>query len=192
MPSWGKFSVSNAILWQENAIKCQIVTPGKLKISLDRLDLRMLAVLQQEGRISNADLAERIALSPSPCLRRMRSLEDRGLIAGFAALVDRRRLGLDIEALVEVSLDKRGGNMPADRLASAVAAWPEVLECLALTGDRDYLLRVVVPDLDHFSRFVLDKLLKIEGVADVKSSFVLQAVKRTVALPLDQVDLGLA
>ena len=157
-------------------------------VALDRLDLRMLAVLQLEGRISNAELAERVALSPSPCLRRLRTLEERGVVTGYAALVDRRRLGLDIEALVELSLDKRGGNMPAGRLAAAVAAWPEVLECLALTGDKDYLLRVVVPDLDHFSRFVLDKLLKLEGVADVKSSFVLQAVKRTVALPLDNVE----
>ena len=157
-------------------------------VALDRLDLRMLAVLQLEGRISNAELAERVALSPSPCLRRLRTLEERGVVTGYAALVDRRRVGLDIEALVELSLDKRGGNMPAGRLAAAVAAWPEVLECLALTGDKDYLLRVVVPDLDHFSRFVLDKLLKLEGVADVKSSFVLQAVKRTVALPLDHVE----
>ena len=155
-------------------------------VALDRLDLRMLAVLQLEGRISNAELAERVALSPSPCLRRLRTLEERGVVTGYAALVDRRRLGLDIEALVELSLDKRGGNMPAGRLAAAVAAWPEVLECLALTGDKDYLLRVVVPDLDHFSRFVLDKLLKLEGVADVKSSFVLQAVKRVRGLRLIQ------
>ncbi|MBL8488673.1 MAG: Lrp/AsnC family transcriptional regulator [Rhodocyclaceae bacterium] len=154
-------------------------------VALDRVDLRMLAILQQEGRISNADLADRVALSASPCLRRLRALEDQGVVTGYCALLDRRRLGLDIEALVELSLEKRGGNMPADRLAAAVAAWPEVLECLALTGDRDYLLRVVVPDLDSFSRFVLEKLLKLEGVADVKSSFVLQAVKRTASLPLD-------
>ena len=152
---------------------------------LDRLDRRILDLLQREGRITNAELAERVSLSPSPCLRRVKALEDAGVIRGYAAQLDPARLGLGLTAFVTVSLEKRGGNMPAAALAAAVAVWPEVLECHALTGEMDYLLRVAVTDLAHYSRFVLERLLKLEGVVNVKSSFVLQEVKTGGGLPLD-------
>lgn len=152
---------------------------------MDRIDLRMLDVLQREGRISNAELAERVALSPSPCLRRLRQLEDDGVIRGYTALLEPRALGLGLRAYVTVTLDKRDdGQIRA--FQAAVQGWPEVLACLALTGDMDYLLHVVADDLEHFSRFLMDRLLKQGGVANVKSSFVLQAVKDTTALPLPE------
>lgn len=150
---------------------------------MDRIDLRLLDVLQREGRISNAELAERVALSPSPCLRRLRQLEEDGVIRGYAALLEPRALGLGLRAYVTVTLDKREDAL-IRAFHSAVQGWPEVLACLALTGDMDYLLHVVADDLEHFSRFLMDRLLKQGGVANVKSSFVLQAVKDTTALPL--------
>ena len=157
---------------------------NKLAPSLDRTDRRILEVLQQEGRITNADLAERVSLSASPCLRRVKALEDAGVIRGYAAQLDSAGLGLGLSAFVTISLEKRGGNVPGDALAAAVAVWPEVLECHALTGEMDYLLRVVVTDLAHYSRFVLDRLLKLDGVLNIKSSFVLQEVKTGGGLPL--------
>lgn len=150
---------------------------------MDRIDLRMLDVLQREGRISNAELAERVALSPSPCLRRLRQLEDDGVIRGYTALLAPRALGLGLRAYVTVTLDKRD-DAQIRAFHAAVQGWPEVLACLALTGDMDYLLHVVADDLEHFSRFLMDRLLKQGGVANVKSSFVLEAVKDTTALPL--------
>ncbi|MDO9597159.1 MAG: Lrp/AsnC family transcriptional regulator [Azoarcus sp.] len=152
---------------------------------MDRIDLRMLDVLQREGRISNAELAERVALSPSPCLRRLRQLEDDGVIRGYTALLEPRALGLGLRAYVTVTLDKRDDAL-IRAFHAAVQGWPEVLACLALTGDMDYLLHVVADDLEHFSRFLMDRLLKQGGVANVKSSFVLQAVKDTTALPLPE------
>ena len=152
-------------------------------ISLNRVDRRLLEILQKDGRLSNLELASRVNLSPSACLRRVRALEDAGVIRSYAALVDAKRIGLDLLAFVNVKLEKRG-RMPTDAFARAVKDWPEVLGCHALTGDMDYLLRVHVADLDHFSKFVMESLLKHPGVLDVKSSFVLEEVKETTALPL--------
>ncbi|HUL94361.1 MAG TPA: Lrp/AsnC family transcriptional regulator [Usitatibacter sp.] len=152
-------------------------------ISLGRVDRRLLEILQRDGRLSNLELASRVNLSPSACLRRVRALEEAGVIRGYAALVDARRVGLQLLAFVNVKLEKRG-RMPTDAFARAVKDWPEVQGCHALTGDMDYLLRVRVADLDHFSKFVMESLLKHPGVLDVKSSFVLEEVKETTALPL--------
>jgi Lrp/AsnC family leucine-responsive transcriptional regulator len=152
-------------------------------ISLGRVDRRLLEILQRDGRLSNLELASRVNLSPSACLRRVRALEEAGVIRGYAALVDAKRVGLQLLAFVNVKLEKRG-RMPTDAFARAVKDWPEVQGCHALTGDMDYLLRVRVADLDHFSRFVMESLLKHPGVLDVKSSFVLEEVKETTALPL--------
>jgi len=150
---------------------------------LNRTDRRLLEILQRDGRLSNLELASRVSLSPSACLRRVRALEETGVIRAYAALVDAKRVGLGLMAFVNVKLEKRG-RMPTDAFARAVKDWPEVLGCHALTGDMDYLLRVQVADLDHFSRFVMESLLKHPGVLDVKSSFVLEEVKETTALPL--------
>jgi Lrp/AsnC family leucine-responsive transcriptional regulator len=126
-----------------------------------------------------------VNLSPSACLRRIRALESAGVIRRYVALVDPRKVGLGLMAFVTVKLEKRG-RMPTDTFAKAVKEWPEVLACHSLTGDMDYLLRVQVEHLDHFSRFVMDSLLKHPGVLDVTSSFVLEEVKETTALPLAQ------
>jgi Lrp/AsnC family leucine-responsive transcriptional regulator len=152
-------------------------------IVLDNTDRKLLALLQEDGRITNQELAERVALSPSACLRRVRALEEAGVIRGYAALLDPARIGLGLLAFVTVKLEKRG-RMPTDAFAGACRDWPEVVACHATTGDMDYLLRVHVGDLAHFSRFVMDSLLKHPGVIDVKSSFVLEQVKETTALPL--------
>lgn len=151
--------------------------------ALSRVDRRMLEILQADGRLTNLELAGRVNLSPSACLRRVRALEEAGVIRSYAALLDPAKVGLGLVAFVNVKLEKRG-RMPTDTFAKAVRDWPEVAGCHALTGDMDYLLRVHVEDLEHFSRFVMDSLLKHPGVLDVKSSFVLKAVKETTALPL--------
>jgi Lrp/AsnC family leucine-responsive transcriptional regulator len=151
--------------------------------SLDRTDRKLLDLLQKDGRITNLELAAKVALSPSACLRRVRALEEAGVIRGYAALLDPAKVGLGLTAFVTVKLEKRG-RMPTDQFARACREWPEVAACHATTGDMDYLLRVVVEDLAHFSRFVMDSLLKHPGVIDMKSSFVLEPVKETTALPL--------
>ena len=156
-------------------------------MTLNRTDRRLLEILQKDGHLTNLELASQVSLSPSACLRRVRSLEKAGVIRGYAALVDPRKVGLGLTGFVSVKLEKRG-RMPTDTFARAVQGWPEVMACHALTGEMDYLLRVQVEDLDHFSRFVMDHLLKHPGVLDVKSSFSLETVKETTALPLGHLD----
>jgi Lrp/AsnC family leucine-responsive transcriptional regulator len=155
-------------------------------IDLDRTDLRILDILQEQGRLSNQEIAERVSLSPSPCLRRIRRLEDAGVIRQYVALLDPGRLGLGLLAYVSVKLEKRG-KMPMEDFGARVQGWPEVAACYAMTGEMDYLLRVHVEDLQHFSRFVMDQLLRQPGVVDVKSSFALERIKETTALPLNVV-----
>lgn len=150
---------------------------------LDRTDRRILEVLQHDGRITNSDLAEKVSLSASACLRRVQRLEQSGVISGYAAQVDPRAVGLGLQAFVRVQLARHDAESIAHFVAR-VGASAEVVACHALTGDMDYLLQVVVEDLDHFSRFLLDRLLNDSGVADVNSSFVLRTVKQTGALPL--------
>lgn len=155
---------------------------------LDRTDLRILAELQRDGRLTNQDLAERVALSPSPCLRRVRRLEEAGVIRGYVALVEPRAVGLGVVAYVNVRLEKRaparGARIPYDEFREAVRGWPEVVACHAMTGDVDYLLRVAVGALEDFSRFVQDRLLRHPGVIDVRTGFALETIKDTTALPL--------
>ncbi len=153
------------------------------RLTLDRTDLRILEVLQREGRITNAELAERVNLSPSPCLRRLQRLEASGVIAGYTAHLDAKKLGLDLQAFVRIQLETHDAESIA-RFVERIESWPEVVACHALTGDMDYLLHVYVENLDHFSRFLLDRLLA-SGVADVNSSFVLRTVKHTRVLPLE-------
>lgn len=152
-------------------------------IALDRTDRRIIDALQKDGRLTNLELAEKVSLSPSPCLRRVRRLEEAGVIKQYVALVDPAKLGLGLLAYVSVKLEKRG-KMPIDAFSDAVARWPEVVACYAMTGDMDYLLRVQVEDLDHFSRFLMDHVLKQTGVLDVRSNFVLDRIKETTAVPV--------
>ncbi|MCB1760230.1 MAG: Lrp/AsnC family transcriptional regulator [Gammaproteobacteria bacterium] len=153
-------------------------------MALDRYDRKILEVLQQEGRISNQELAERIGLSQSPCLRRVRALEESGLITGYRALVDAKRLGLNLLALIHISMDRHTPERFANFDAS-ISALPEVLECLLITGqEADYQLKVAVEDMDAYQRLLLDRITRIEGVTGVHSSFVLRQVVNRTALPL--------
>jgi Lrp/AsnC family transcriptional regulator, leucine-responsive regulatory protein len=164
------------------------------ELELDAIDRRILSILQEDGRLSNQEIADRVNLSPSPCLRRIRRLEESGVIRGYVALLDAKKIGLGLLAYINVRLEKRGGvqtaagtpNQPthADLFRDAVRAWPEVIACDAMTGEMDFLLRVQVRDMDHFSRFVQDQLLHHPSVIDVRSSFSLERIKETTALPL--------
>ena len=152
-------------------------------IELDRTDLLLLAELQRAGRQTNAELAERVHLSASACLRRVQRLEREGVIAGYRAELSGESLGVGLQAFVRVHLARHDAASIAT-FAACVNDWPEVVACHALTGDMDYLLHVAVGGLEHFSRFLLDKLLAQAGVADVNSSFVLRTVKAFRGLPL--------
>ncbi|HOX71762.1 MAG: Lrp/AsnC family transcriptional regulator [Dokdonella sp.] len=150
---------------------------------LDRTDRRILALLQAKGRATNAEVAEAVNLSASACLRRIQKLEAEGIIAGYAALVDPRAVDLGLQVFVRVQLEKHD-TTSVQHFVKSVQGWSEVMACHALTGEMDYLLHIVVSDLEHFSRFLLDQLLNGSGVADVNSSFVLRTVKQTRALPI--------
>ena len=151
--------------------------------NLDEIDRKILKHLQEEARISNADLADRVGLSPAPCLRRVRALEEQGLIRKYVTLLDPAALDLAVTVFVQISLDLQ----VEDRLEifeRAIMKCPEVLECYLMTGDADYLLRVVVPDVAAYERFLRDALTRIESAAGIKSSFALKQVKYSTALPL--------
>ena len=150
---------------------------------LDRTDRKILELLQKEGRLTNVELGEKVALSPSPYLRRVRALEEAGVIRQYVALVDPARVGLGLLAYVSVTLEKRG-KMAGESFGRIVQTWSEVISCYSMTGDMDYLLRVHVQDLEHFTRFMMERLLKLTSVIDVKSTFVLESLKDTTALPL--------
>jgi Lrp/AsnC family leucine-responsive transcriptional regulator len=153
-------------------------------MQLDRYDRRILEVLQENGRISNQELAERIGLSPSPCLRRVRALEESGVIAGYRALLDARSLGLKLLALVHISMDRHTPERFAN-FEARVADLPEVLECLLITGqEADYQLKVIVADMDAYQALLLNRITRIEGVSGVHSSFVMRRVIDKTALPL--------
>jgi Lrp/AsnC family transcriptional regulator, leucine-responsive regulatory protein len=145
-------------------------------MTLDRFDKHILEVLQQDGRINNQDLADRIGLSPSPCLRRVRALEEYGLITGYRALLDAKRLGLTLMALIHISMDKHTPERFAN-FETTIVVLPEVLECLLITGqDADYQIKAVVRDMDHYQTLLLNQITRIEGVTGVHSSFVLRRV----------------
>ncbi|MEA2782123.1 MAG: Lrp/AsnC family transcriptional regulator, leucine-responsive regulatory protein [Rhodospirillaceae bacterium] len=150
-------------------------------------DLKILRVLQTDGRIANVDLAERVGLSPSPCLRRTKQLEANGAIRGYVALLDRKKLGFGVEAFVQVSLERHQDRY--DRaFREAVLGHSEIIGCYVMTGEMDYLLHILAKDLEAYGRFTLDVLLKMPGVKDVKSSLALEVVKDSTALPLGQVE----
>lgn len=152
-------------------------------MTLDRMDRRILAALQAEGRISNVDLAQRVGLSESPCLRRVRALEERQVITAYRAALDQRCLGLSVTAFVQLQLEKhdeRKRRAFLDRVASE----EHIVECHAMSGAYDYLLKVVAHSMDHFAEIALRGILRFPGVKDIESSFSLHTLKRDVALPL--------
>lgn len=151
---------------------------------LDRYDRKILEALQENSALSNQELAERIGLSASPCLRRVRALEAAGIISGYRALLDPRSLGLTLTALVLIAMDRHTPERFA-HFESEVTRLPEVLECLLITGQNaDYQLKVLVTDMDAYQSLLLDRITRIEGVSDVHSSFVLRTVLDRTALPL--------
>ena len=159
----------------------------KTEVELDAVDRRILQALQAQGRMTYDELAAQVSLSASAALRRVKRLEESGVIAGYVALVAPERVGLGLTAYINVRLEKHTDSHkrnPMDLFTAAVQTWPEVVECAALTGEMDYLLRVVVADMAHYSRFIMDTLLKHPSVQDCKTSFVLDRVKATTALPV--------
>jgi Lrp/AsnC family leucine-responsive transcriptional regulator len=150
---------------------------------MDDTDRRMLAILQREGRITNAELAERLHLSPSPCLRRLRALERDGVISGYRAVLDRRRAGLGLTVFVELKVDGHSDRTAA-AITEAIHATPEIVSAHIVSGAADFLLEVVVADLPAYERLMFDTLLKLPNVADVRSNFALRTVKEPGPLPL--------
>ncbi len=156
---------------------------------LDGTDWRILARLQGDARISNVELAKGVHLSPSPCLARVRTLEESGVIQRYVTLLDPLKVGLTVSVFIQVSLEKQMRNA-LDTFESSVLARDEVMECYLMTGDADYLLRVVVPDMQSLERFIVDYVAKIPGVSSIKSSFALKQVKYKTALPLPAAEGG--
>lgn len=156
-----------------------------LSQDLDPIDARILHELQDNARLSNVDLAARVGLSPSPCLARVRALEEAGIIDRYVTLLDPLKVGLSVSVFMQVSLEKQTEPM-LDRFEDAVATFPEVMECYLMTGDSDYLLRVVVPDVQELQSFIVNRLTKVPGVANIRSSFALKQVKYKTALPMPQ------
>jgi len=156
---------------------------------MDRYDRNILNHLQEDGRASNVDLAQAVGLSPSPCLRRVRDLEKRGVIRQYAALLDPAEVGLGVSVFAQVSLERQTEAL-LDDFEAHIRARPEVVECYLMTGDHDYLLRIVVPDLEAYRAFVLEHLSKAPGVSNIRSSFALKQVKYSTALPLDHLSDG--
>jgi Lrp/AsnC family leucine-responsive transcriptional regulator len=155
--------------------------------TLDKLDRHILRSLQEDGRATFDLLAEQVGLSPSAVLRRVKRLEESGVIDRYVALVKPEAVGLGLTAYINVRLEKHTESHkrnPMDLFRASVQTWPEVAECAALTGEMDYLLRVLVQDMAHYSRFIMDTLLKHPSVQDCKTSFVLDRVKATTAVPL--------
>ena len=151
--------------------------------TLHRFDRRILDELQHSGRISNQELAERIGLSPSPCLRRVRALEESGMITGYRAQIDARKLGLSLMALLHISMDRHTPERFTN-FEDTIASLPQVMECLLITGqEADYQLRIAVTDMDDYQRLLLEHITRIEGVSGVHSSFVLRRVLHDRVLP---------
>lgn len=152
-------------------------------IDIDAIDIKILNELQKEGRLTNVQLADRVGLSPSPCLSRVRALEESGLILQYVALLDPQKLGAVVSVFVQVTLERQIENM-LHIFEAAVESFPEVMECYLMTGDSDYLLRVVVHDVATFQHFIVEKLVKVAGVATIKSSFALKQVKYKTEYPV--------
>jgi Lrp/AsnC family leucine-responsive transcriptional regulator len=154
-------------------------------MDLDRTDYRILRHIQNNARISNVELAESVGLSPSPCLRRVKALEQSGVIKRYAGIVDAGAVGLPISIFISVSLERQERSHLED-FEERIRSYPQVMECYLMTGSSDYLVRIVVPDLQSYERFLADKLTRIPGVANIQSSFALKQVVYNTELPLQE------
>ncbi|QEX21157.1 transcriptional regulator [Hypericibacter adhaerens] len=151
--------------------------------AIDEIDRKIIAAVQNDGRITTQDLAQKVGLSPSPCARRVRLLEEDGVIKGYTAVIDQKKVGLPISAFASIKLERQREE-DLDRFGKAVARWPEVVDCYLMTGRQDYLMRIVVRDLEAYERFLKDKLTRLDNVASIETSFALGQVKRSDVLPL--------
>ena len=154
---------------------------------LDRIDRRILDALQSDGRLTNVELADRVGLSPSPCLRRVKRLEDAGMIGGYRAVLNPKTIGLGLTVFVEIKAGKHNRDN-ATRLAAAIAAIPEVVACHMVSGSSDFLAQVVVPDLDAYERLMIEKILTLPTIEDVRSNFAIRTVKSNAPLPLGHLE----
>jgi Lrp/AsnC family leucine-responsive transcriptional regulator len=150
---------------------------------LDAIDIKIIRALQADGKVTIGDLAEQVGLSPSPCARRVRILEQAGIIKGYSAVIDQTKVGLPISAFASIKLERQREE-DLDRFAQAVAKWPEVVDCYLMTGQRDYLMRIVARDLEAYEQFLKQKLTRLDGVASIETSFALGQVKRSEVLPI--------
>ena len=150
---------------------------------LDAIDRKILAILQSDSRVTMQDLADRVGLSVSPCHRRVKLLEERGVISRYIAMVDQKSVGLPVSVFISIKL-ARQKEEDLERFAKAISRWDEVLECYLMTGSRDYLLRVVAADLASYETFLKTKLTRLDGIASIESSFALSQVKYSIALPV--------
>jgi Lrp/AsnC family leucine-responsive transcriptional regulator len=165
-------------LFIEYSSKNIYINGEKFNMQLDATDLKILQLLQADGRISNLELADKVFLSPSSCLRRVRLLEESGIIHRYAAVLDAGQLGLEVDAFVQVTM-RRDVEQWHENFSKALQAWPEVVGSYIITGDANYLLRVRARNLKHYSSFVLERLYKATGVMDIRSNIVLQTLKDT-------------
>ena len=157
-----------------------------MTLSLDKIDKHILTLMQSNGRISNLELADKVGLSPTPCSRRVKRLEDSGLIDGHGTLLNKEALGLNLTAIIGISMDRHTPDR-FEQFEKAIVNMPEVIECSIVTGQTaDFLLKVVVSDMQHYEKFLLGNLTRLTGVTGVHSSFVLRHVVKKTALPLDQ------
>ena len=157
-----------------------------MTLSLDKIDKHILTLMQSNGRISNLELADKVGLSPTPCSRRVKRLEDSGLIDGHVTLLNKEALGLNLTAIIGISMDRHTPDR-FEQFEKAIVNMPEVIECSIVTGQTaDFLLKVVVSDMQHYEKFLLGNLTRLTGVTGVHSSFVLRHVVKKTALPLDQ------
>lgn len=153
------------------------------KIKIDEVDRKILSALQHDAHTTSEKLSALVGLSPSPCARRVRALEAAGMIKGYVAVLDQVKVGLPISVFVSIKLERQREE-ELDRFSKAVEKWPEIVECYLMTGQRDYLLRLVVKDLEAYETFLKQKLTRLDGVASIESSFALAQVKHSQALPI--------
>src|SRR5205814_5092194 len=172
-------SLSFGIISQSGHVEPEFVPMN----ALDAIDRKILSLLQTDSRMTMQELSEKVGLSVSPCHRRVRLLEERGVITRYIATVDQKSLGLHVSVFISIKL-ARQKEEDLNRFAKAISKWDEVLECYLMTGNRDYLLRVVAADLSSYEAFLKNKLTRLDGIASIESSFALSQVKYSIALPV--------
>jgi len=170
-------------LWDDKTHERMVVTVKSAKTELTDIDRRILKVLQEDGRMTIQAIADRVGLSASPCLRRIRWMEQQGIIAAYSVTIDQKAVGLPVSVFVSIKLERQRSD-ELDRFGEAIADWPEVMECYLMTGQFDFLLRVVCADLAAYEAFLRERLTQIDGVASIESSFSLGQVKYSRVLPI--------